>query len=129
MQHGPQSTVSSAVVIIPAGAKVGAWYEHVLGGPQIPNDPDNPIAKSHKGPLKVYLAKVCSEVVVVRREVLTKTQVDSAGTADWAGVDWFKVAEEGLDTTTENGEWIHCSLGMAGGILRCLLVSQQGSIS
>jgi cellulase len=56
---GLKAPVSSAVVTIPAGAKVGAWYEHVLGGPQIPNDPDNPIAHSHKGPLMVYLAKVC----------------------------------------------------------------------
>jgi lytic cellulose monooxygenase (C1-hydroxylating) len=56
---GLKAPVSSAVVTIPVGAKVGAWYEHVLGGPQIPNDPDNPIAHSHKGPLMVYLAKVC----------------------------------------------------------------------
>jgi cellulase len=56
---GLKSPVSSAVVTIPAGAKVGAWYEHVLGGPQVPNDPDNPIAHSHKGPLMVYMAKVC----------------------------------------------------------------------
>lgn len=55
---GLYSPVSSAVVTIPAGAKVGAWYEHVIGGPQVPNDADNPIAHSHKGPLMVYLAKV-----------------------------------------------------------------------
>jgi cellulase len=78
---GLKELVSSAVVTIPAGAKVGAWYEPVLGGPQIPNDADNPIAKSHKGPFMACLAKVCSEVVVVRREVLTKTQVDNTGTA------------------------------------------------
>jgi len=79
---GLKELVSRAVVTIPAGAKVGAWYKHVLGGPQIPNDADNPIAKSRKGPFMTYLAKVCSEVVVVRREVLTKTQVDNTGTAD-----------------------------------------------
>ncbi len=50
--------VSTVIVTILVGAKVGAWYEHVLGGPQIPNDPDNPIAKSCKGPLMAYLAKV-----------------------------------------------------------------------
>ncbi len=30
-------------------------------------------------------------------------QVDDASTANWTGVDWFKIAEEGLDTTT--GKW------------------------
>jgi cellulase len=54
------SPVSSKVVTIPAGAQVGAWYQHVIGGPQFANDADNPIAASHKGPLMVYLAKVCS---------------------------------------------------------------------
>ncbi|KAN0093827.1 lytic polysaccharide monooxygenase [Hyaloscypha variabilis] len=83
---GLLSPVSSAVVTIPAGAKVGAWYQHVIGGPQYNPDPDNPIAHSHKGPLMVYLANV-----------------DDASTAAWTGVDWFKVAEEGLDTTT--GLW------------------------
>ena len=37
------------VISIPAGAKVGAWWGHVIGGPQSANDPDHPIAKSHKG--------------------------------------------------------------------------------
>jgi hypothetical protein len=39
----------STVITIPAGAKVGAWWGHVIGGAQGSNDPDNPIAKSHKG--------------------------------------------------------------------------------
>lgn len=55
---GLLSPVSSAVVKIPAGAKVGAWYQHVIGGAQSANDADNPIAASHKGPLLAYLAKV-----------------------------------------------------------------------
>jgi cellulase len=59
---GLLSPVSSAVVTIPAGAKVGAWYQHVIGGPQYNPDPDNPIAHSHKGPLMVYLAKVCAHI-------------------------------------------------------------------
>ncbi len=55
---GWHQPVSQQVVTIPAGAQVGAWWEHVLGGPQGAGDPDNPIAHSHKGPLIVYLAKV-----------------------------------------------------------------------
>jgi hypothetical protein len=34
---------------VPAGARVGAWWQHVIGGPSGPNDQDNPIAASHKG--------------------------------------------------------------------------------
>lgn len=55
---GLKSPVSTAVVTIPAGAKVSAWFQHVLGGPQMAGDTDNPIAPSHKGPVMVYLAKV-----------------------------------------------------------------------
>lgn len=83
---GLLSPVSSAVVTIPAGSKVGTWWQHVIGGPQGANDADNPIAKSHKGPMSVYLAKV-----------------DNAGTASTTGLKWFKVAEEGLNTAT--GQW------------------------
>lgn len=56
---GLKSPVSTAVVTIPAGAKVGAYYGHVIGGAQMAGDVDNPIAASHKGPISVYLAKVC----------------------------------------------------------------------
>jgi len=37
------------VIKIPAGARVGAWWGHEIGGAAGPNDPDHPIAKSHKG--------------------------------------------------------------------------------
>lgn len=50
------------------------------------NDPDNPIAASHKGPVSVYLAKV-----------------DNAATAGTTGHRWFKIAEDGL--TNNNGQW------------------------
>jgi cellulase len=83
---GLASPVSSAVVTIPAGAKVGTWWQHILGGAQGINDADNPIAVSHKGPIQVYLAKV-----------------DNAATSGWSGLKWFKVASEGLDTST--GKW------------------------
>ena len=57
---GLQSPVSTSIIQIPGGAQVGALYQHLIGGPQGSNDPDNPIAASHKGPLTVYLAKVRS---------------------------------------------------------------------
>lgn len=39
----------NTIINVPAGARVGAWWGHVIGGPQGQNDPDHPIASSHKG--------------------------------------------------------------------------------
>ncbi|KAK5081484.1 hypothetical protein LTR70_008555 [Exophiala xenobiotica] len=60
-------------------------WNHNIGGPTA-GDGDDPIASSHKGPVMVYMAKV-----------------DDASTADGSDLKWFKVAEEGLDTST--GKW------------------------
>ncbi|KAH8596593.1 family 61 glycosyl hydrolase [Bisporella sp. PMI_857] len=90
------SPVSSAVVKIPAGAKVSTWFQHVIGGPQYANDADNPIAASHKGPIAVYLAKV-----------------DSAAIAQPQGLNWFKVAQEGLNNG--NGKWAVDTMIAGGG--------------
>ncbi|PVF93951.1 hypothetical protein CPB86DRAFT_71200 [Serendipita vermifera] len=92
---GFHSPVSSTIINIPAGAQVGALWGHVLGGAQSANDPDNPIAASHKGPIQVYLAKV-----------------DSSASSGTSGLKWFKVASEGLsgsrwavDTMISGGGW------------------------
>ena len=83
------------VIDIPAGARVGAWWGHVIGGPQYNPDPDHPIAASHKGPVMAYLAKV-----------------DNAASASPNGLRWFKIAHEGLSGNTwavdrliQNGGW------------------------
>jgi cellulase len=49
----------STVIKVPAGARVGAWWQHEIGGPSGPNDADNPIAASHKGafPLSLTLSR------------------------------------------------------------------------
>ncbi|OLN97879.1 putative endo-beta-1,4-glucanase D 4 [Colletotrichum chlorophyti] len=90
----------STVISIPAGARVGAWWGHIIGGPQGSNDPDHPIAASHKGPIMVYLAKV-----------------DNAAATGTTGLKWFKVAEAGLsggiwavDTMIANGGWHYFTL-------------------
>ncbi|KAH6850774.1 glycosyl hydrolase family 61-domain-containing protein [Chaetomium sp. MPI-CAGE-AT-0009] len=72
------------IIKIPAGARVGAWWQHEIGGPSGPNDPDNPIAASHKGPISVYLAKV-----------------SNAASASANGQQWFKIAHRGVN----NGVW------------------------
>lgn len=46
---GYHSPVSKEIIEIAPGDEVGALWGHVLGGEQIPNDPDDPIAPSHKG--------------------------------------------------------------------------------
>ncbi|KAL2264216.1 hypothetical protein VTK26DRAFT_48 [Humicola hyalothermophila] len=84
----------STVIKIPAGARVGAWWGHEIGGAAGPNDPDHPIAASHKGPIQVYLAKV-----------------DNAATAGTTGHRWFKIAERGLN----NGVWAVDELIANGG--------------
>ncbi|KAK2051675.1 family 61 glycosyl hydrolase [Colletotrichum caudatum] len=90
----------SNIISVPAGAKVGAWWGHVIGGAQGSNDPDHPIAASHKGPILVYLAKV-----------------DNAASTGTSGLRWFKVAEVGLsgstwavDTLISNGGWHYFNL-------------------
>ncbi|KAK4183642.1 family 61 putative glycoside hydrolase [Podospora australis] len=85
----------NTVIRVPAGARVGAWWGHEIGGAAGPNDPDHPIAASHKGPISVYLAKV-----------------DNAATAGTSGHKWFKIDHKGLsgntwavDTLIANGGW------------------------
>ncbi|KAI0129665.1 glycoside hydrolase family 61 protein [Xylariales sp. AK1849] len=77
-------STSATVITVPAGATVGAWFQHVLGGPQFSGDPDNPIAKSHKGPITAWLAKV-----------------DNAATASKTGLKWFKIWEDTFNTGTK----------------------------
>ncbi|KAK8065922.1 endoglucanase ii [Apiospora hydei] len=84
----PGST-STQVISVAAGDKLGAWFQHVIGGAQFQGDPDNPIAKSHKGPVTAWLAKVAD---------------GAAGTAQKTGLKWFKVWED-----TKNG-WVEFAL-------------------
>ncbi|EDU49239.1 Glycoside hydrolase family 61 protein [Pyrenophora tritici-repentis] len=76
---------SSKVIDIKPGDKVGVMWGHVVGGAQFANDPDHPIAKSHKGPAIFYMAKV-----------------SNAATVSPSGLAWFKVSEDGLDSS---GNW------------------------
>lgn len=66
------------------GDRIGAWFQHVIGGPQFSGDADNPIAKSHKGPVTAWLAKV-----------------DNAATASKTGLQWFKIWEDTFDTSAK----------------------------
>ncbi|KAF3901330.1 Endoglucanase-4 [Dactylellina cionopaga] len=79
----PGST-SSSVVDVPAGAKIGTYWGHVIGGEQYAGDVDNPIAASHKGPIAVYIAKV-----------------GNAASTPSTGLKWVKVAHEGFNTATK----------------------------
>ncbi|KAK4191325.1 family 61 putative glycoside hydrolase [Podospora australis] len=83
---GISGTRSNQVINVKAGDKIGAWWGHVIGGQQWPNDPDHPIASSHKGPISTYMARV-----------------DNAATVSPTGLKWFKIHEDGLNTQT--GKW------------------------
>jgi cellulase len=84
-KSGFQSPVSSQVINVKSGDRVGVQWGHIIGGAQSSNDADNPIAKSHKGPTIFYMAKV-----------------DNAASASTSGQKWFKVFEDGLDGS---GQW------------------------
>ena len=52
---GIYEPVSSKASDVPAGAKVSVMWGHVIGGAHVSNDPDNPVSKSHKGPVIFYM--------------------------------------------------------------------------
>ncbi|EAQ92448.1 hypothetical protein CHGG_00683 [Chaetomium globosum CBS 148.51] len=99
---GQPGSTSQTVIQVKAGDRIGAWYQHVIGGAQFPNDPDNPIASSHKGPVMAYLAKV-----------------DNAASASLNGLKWFKIWEDtfdtgsrvwGVDNLLKNNGWVYFNL-------------------
>lgn len=57
-----------AVISIPAGAEVGTFWGHVIGGAEHPNDAENPIAISHKGEneTSAVIVKVVSTLISYR---------------------------------------------------------------
>ncbi|KAI0203626.1 glycoside hydrolase family 61 protein [Astrocystis sublimbata] len=79
-----QGRTSDKVIDVKAGDDLGAFFGHIIGGAQFPNDPDNPIAKSHKGPVTAWLAKV-----------------DNAASASKTGLKWFKIWEDTFDTSSK----------------------------
>lgn len=83
---GIRGTQSDKVISVKTGDKIGAWWGHVIGGQQWPNDPDHPIAASHKGPISTYMARV-----------------DNAATAQPSGLKWFKITEDAFNPST--GKW------------------------
>ncbi|KAI0386388.1 glycoside hydrolase family 61 protein [Hypomontagnella monticulosa] len=94
-----QGRTSDKVISVAPGDKLGAYFGHVIGGAQFANDPDNPIAKSHKGPVTAWLAKV-----------------DNAATASKTGLKWFKIWEDTFDTSSKQWGVDH-------------MISQQGWVN
>ena len=72
------------VIQAAAGASITVEWHHTLDG-LVPTDGDDPISASHLGPTIIYLAKV-----------------DSALNTNTAGLKWFKIFEDGLDSS---GKW------------------------
>ncbi|CAI4218434.1 unnamed protein product [Parascedosporium putredinis] len=90
MTCGKVALTSREVISVAAGDKVGAWWGHVLGGEQWPNDPDHPIARSHHGPITAWLAKVD----------------DAANAQIGQNLQFFKVAEDAFDVGSKTWGWI-----------------------
>lgn len=99
---GQSGYTSQSVLNVAPGDRIGSWWQHVIGGPQFSGDPDNPIAKSHKGPVMAYLAKV-----------------DNAASTGINGLKWFKIWEDsfdtgsrkwGVDNMINNGGWTYFNL-------------------
>ncbi len=120
----------SVVHQITAGSTIGAWWGHVIGGPQWPVDPDNPVSPGHKGPISVYLYVLLrtphlpfpiytnqslNSNLISLLHFLFSAKVDDAVTADGNDLQWFKIAHDGLidvpsgkwavDTMIENKGW------------------------
>jgi cellulase len=99
----------STVIKVPAGARVGAWWQHEIGGPSGPSDPDNPIAASHKGASLALLLLIHQHTPFTARILTPRAgpisvylaKVDNAASASPSGQKWFKIAERGLN----NGVW------------------------
>ncbi|CAI4218433.1 unnamed protein product [Parascedosporium putredinis] len=89
MTCGKVALTSREVISVAAGDKVGAWWGHVLGGEQWPNDPDHPIARSHHGPITAWLAKVD----------------DAANAQIGQNLQFFKVAEDAFDVGSKTGSF------------------------
>ncbi|EON99293.1 putative glycoside hydrolase family 61 protein [Phaeoacremonium minimum UCRPA7] len=80
---GRAGSKSQTIINVAPGDKIGTYWQHVIGGAQFAGDHDNPIAASHKGPVMAYLAKV-----------------DNAASASQTGLKWFKIAQDGFDTSS-----------------------------
>jgi hypothetical protein len=128
-KSGFQSPVSSKVIDVKAGDKVGVNWGHIIGGAQSANDADNPIAASHKGPVLFYMyvpfpmhiPVIClSNASEVAGEpynsglTFSRAKVDNAASASTSGQKWFKVYQDGLDGSgnwgvdrmIQNGGWV-----------------------
>ncbi|KAL2126447.1 hypothetical protein VTI74DRAFT_887 [Chaetomium olivicolor] len=99
---GQSGSRSQTVINVKAGDRIGSWWQHVISGVQFSGDPDNPIAKSHKGPVMAYMAKV-----------------DNAASASQSGLRWFKIWQDGFDTGSKkwgvdnlinNNGWVYFNI-------------------
>lgn len=100
---GAPGYTSQTVLDVAAGDRIGAWWQHVIGGPQFPGDPDNPIAKSHKGPIMAYLAKVDNAASVPTSSALRWFKV-------WEGTFNTSSRTWGVDDMIANNGWSYFDL-------------------
>jgi hypothetical protein len=106
---GQPGSKSNTVIKVAGGDRIGAYWGHIIGGQQFPNDVDHPIAKSHKGPVMAYLAKV-----------------DNAATAGVNGLKWYSPVApvcDNLQHMSADNERI----GSRSGKTRSTLAARRGA--
>ncbi|THH28708.1 hypothetical protein EUX98_g5486 [Antrodiella citrinella] len=106
---GFEQPVSTVVATVPAGSTVTAVFHHTSAG-YVGPDPADPIDPTDKGPVLAYLAKV-----------------PSATQSDVTGLSWFKIWQDGYETSTH--QWGSDHLFLNGGnatftIPSCLAAGQ-----
>ncbi|XTI90862.1 glycoside hydrolase [Cenococcum geophilum] len=87
---GIYQPISSKVIDVPAGAKMGVMWGHVIGGAQVADNPDNPIAKSYK---VMLLGSFAYKI---------RAKASNGATSGTSGLQWFKVSQNSLDSS---GKW------------------------
>lgn len=117
---GAGGSKSQTVISVAGGDQLGMYWGHVIGGAQFANDADHPIAKSHKGPVMAYLAKVdnaaSTGVTGLKWYVLSPLYYP---TAQLTNNHRFKIWQEGfdvasktwgVDTMLKNQGWVYFKL-------------------
>jgi cellulase len=121
MVCGQSGSKSQTVINVKAGDRIGAWYQHVIGGAQFAGDQDNPIAKSHKGPVMAYLAKVDNAASASQSGLkwYVPLRLKVSGASRVNNLDRFKIWQDGFDTGSRkwgvdnllnNNGWVYFNL-------------------
>lgn len=102
----------TTVVNVPAGATITHEWHHTLTSANT-SDAEDPIAPGHLGPVMGKFPNLTSKHFSVLTQVLVYlAKVPDATQQSVTGLQWFKIAEDGLDSS---GVWAVTRLYNAAG--------------